>query len=149
MSDWFGRFSAWVAHWSGKPQVFASAVALLIIWACVGPLAGYSDQWQLIINTGTTILTFLMVFIIQNTQNRHTMALEIKLDEVIRAIGGAKNELIDLEDLSEVELERLQKRFQELGERARKLKDAQGSDQPKSAPVKNAIKKRKTSAHAS
>jgi low affinity Fe/Cu permease len=77
------------------------------------------------------------------------MALEIKLDEVIRAIGGAKNELIDLEDLSEVELERLQKRFQELGERARKLKDAQGSDQPKSAPVKNAIKKRKTSAHAS
>lgn len=150
MTDWFGRFSAWVSHWTGKPQVFAIAVALLVIWGAFGPLAGYSDQWQLIINTGTTILTFLMVFIIQNTQNRNTMALQIKLDEVIRAIDGAKNELIDLENLSETELERLQQRFQELGERARRLKDsAKTSGQPKTAPVKNAIKKRKASAHAS
>ncbi len=150
MTDWFGRFSAWVAHWTGKPHVFAISVALLIIWGAFGPLAGYSDQWQLIINTGTTILTFLMVFIIQNTQNRNTMALQIKLDEVVRAIDGAKNELIDLENLSETELERLQQRFQDLGERARRLKNAaKTSDQPKTASAKNAIKKRKDPAHAS
>ena len=119
MSDWFGAFAAWVSHWTGKPQVFATAVALLLLWAAFGPLAGFSEQWQLIVNTGTTILTFLMVFIIQNTQNRHTTALQIKLDEVIRAIDGAKDELIDLEDMSEAELERLQKRFRALGERAR------------------------------
>ena len=119
MSDRFGTFANWVSHWSGKPQIFATAVALLLLWAAFGPLAGFSEQWQLVINTGTTILTFLMVFIIQNTQNRHTTALQIKLDEVIRAIAGAKNELIDLEELSEAELERLQKRFRALGERAR------------------------------
>jgi low affinity Fe/Cu permease len=89
------------------------------VWAVFGPILGYSEQWQLIINTATTILTFLMVFIIQNTQNRHTLALQIKLDEVIRAIRGAKNELIDLEDLSEAELETLRRRFQSLGEHAR------------------------------
>lgn len=143
MTDRFGAFSAAVAHWSGKPHVFAAAVALLILWAIFGPWTGYSEQWQLIVNTGTTILTFLMVFIIQNTQNRHTIALHIKLDEVIRAIDGAKNELIDLEDLSEVELERLQKRFHHLGERARKLKDlAADSGTLKNAPVKAVSKSR-------
>jgi low affinity Fe/Cu permease len=143
MTDRFGAFSAAVAHWSGKPQVFAAAVLILILWAIFGPWTGYSEQWQLVVNTGTTILTFLMVFIIQNTQNRHTIALHIKLDEVIRAIDGAKNELIDLEDLSEVELERLQKRFRHLGERARKLKgEAEASGTPKGAPVKVALKSR-------
>ena len=150
MTDRFGAFSAAVAHWSGKPQVFAVAVAVLILWAIFGPWTGYSEQWQLVVNTGTTILTFLMVFIIQNTQNRHTTALHIKLDEVIRAIHGAKNELIDLEDLSEVELERLQKRFRHLGERARQLKDqAQASGRPKNAPVKAASKSRPAKAQQS
>jgi low affinity Fe/Cu permease len=119
MSDRFAAFAACMSQWSGKPHVFAAAVALLVLWALFGPLTGYSQDWQLVINTGTTILTFLMVFIIQNTQNRHTTALQIKLDEVIRAIDGAKDELIDLEELSEAELERLQKRFRKLGERAR------------------------------
>jgi low affinity Fe/Cu permease len=147
MSDRFGAFSSWVAHWSGKPQVFAVAVALLLIWGGVGPLAGFSEQWQLVVNTGTTILTFLMVFIIQNTQNRHTTALQIKLDEVIRAVDGAKNELIDLEDLSEKELERLQERFRRLGERARNLMDGvHPSDQPKAAPLKSPLKKGKATA---
>jgi low affinity Fe/Cu permease len=123
MADRFGAFAAWVAHWSGKPHIFAAAVLLLLVWAVFGPFAGFTEQWQLVVNTGTTILTFLMVFIIQNTQNRHTIALHLKLDEIIRAIGAAKNELIDLEDLSEAELERLQHRFQALGERARTLKD--------------------------
>jgi low affinity Fe/Cu permease len=122
MADRFGEFAAWVAHWSGKPQVFVAAVLLLCVWAIFGPITGYTEQWQLVINTGTTILTFLMVFIIQNTQNRHTMALQLKLDEIIRAIGAAKNELIDLENLSEAELERVQHRFHALGERARALK---------------------------
>jgi low affinity Fe/Cu permease len=119
MADRFGEFAAWIAHWSGKPQVFAAAVVALLVWALFGPVAGYSAQWQLIVNTGTTILTFLMVFIIQNTQNRHTMALQLKLDEIIRAISAAKNELIDLENLSETELEEVQHRFHALGERAR------------------------------
>lgn len=123
MSDWFAAFAAWVAHWTAKPPVFAAAVFVLLVWALFGPLTGYSQDWQLFINTGTTILTFLMVFIIQNTQNRHTTALQIKLDEVIRAISGAKNELIDLEDLSEAELERLHERFRALGERARNFKE--------------------------
>jgi low affinity Fe/Cu permease len=118
MSDRFAAFAACMSQWSGKPHVFAAAAALLMLWALFGPLTGYSQDWQLVINTGTTILTFLMVFIIQNTQNRHTTALQIKLDEVIRAIDGAKDELIDLEELSEAELERLQKRFRKLGERA-------------------------------
>ena len=150
MTDRFGAFSAAVAHWSGKPQVFAAAVAALILWAIFGPWTGYSEQWQLIVNTGTTILTFLMVFIIQNTQNRHTIALHIKIDEVIRAIHGAKNELIDLEDLSEVELERLQKRFRHLGERARRLKDqAEASGTPKTTPVKAGQKSRPSKAQQS
>jgi low affinity Fe/Cu permease len=119
MSDHFASFAAWIAQWSGKPHVFAAAVASLVLWALFGPLTGYSQDWQLVINTGTTILTFLMVFIIQNTQNRHTTALQIKLDEVIRAIDGARDELIDLEELSEAELARLQKRFRKLGARAR------------------------------
>jgi low affinity Fe/Cu permease len=123
MSDRFAEFSNWVAHWSGKPHAFALAVVFLFVWAAFGPFTGYSEQWQLVVNTGTTILTFLMVFIIQNTQNRNTMALHLKLDEVIRAIAGAKNELIDLENLSEAELEQMQERFHDFGERARNLKE--------------------------
>jgi low affinity Fe/Cu permease len=119
MNDRFAAFANIVSHWAGKPQVFTAAVLLLVVWALFGPAAGFSDQWQLVINTGTTILTFLMVFVIQNTQNRHSLALQIKLDELIRAVKSAKNELIDLEDLAEADLERLQQRFAALGEKAR------------------------------
>jgi low affinity Fe/Cu permease len=119
MHDRFAAFANIVSHWAGKPQVFTAAVLLLAVWALFGPAAGFSDQWQLVINTGTTILTFLMVFVIQNTQNRHSLALQIKLDELIRAVKSAKNELIDLEDLAEADLERLQQRFAALGEKAR------------------------------
>jgi low affinity Fe/Cu permease len=138
------KFAAWVSHCSGKPQIFVTAVAGLILWAVFGPFTGFSQEWQLVVNTGTTILTFLMVFIIQNTQNRHTTALQIKLDEIIRAIAGAKDELIDLEEMSEAELERLQKSFRALGERARNGKLRKQTARPhRQGPV------RKTRSHAS
>ena len=149
MSDRFAVFSNWVAHWSGKPQVFASAVIILVVWALFGPIMGYSQDWQLIINTGTTILTFLMVFIIQNTQNRNTIALHIKLDEIIRALAGAKNELIDLENLSEAELEQLQERFHNLGEHARKLKERTGTAlEKKRSAAEKAARQRKAKIEA-
>ena len=124
MNDRFATFANRVSQWTGKPVIFICAVGLLITWALCGPITGFSQQWQLIVNTGTTILTFLMVFIIQNTQNRHTSALQIKLDEVIRALRGAKNNLIDLENLTEAELNELQERFSSLGKQAREGKCA-------------------------
>src|ERR1044072_3817910 len=98
---WFGRFAKQVAKGSGHPGTFAGAVALLIIWAISGPIFGFSDTWQLVINTGTTIVTFLMVFLIQNTQNRDSEAMHVKLDELIRALEGAHNALLNLEDLEQ------------------------------------------------
>jgi low affinity Fe/Cu permease len=98
----------------GHPRAFALAVAVVLVWAVSGPIFHYSDSWQLTINTGTTIVTFLMVFVIQNTQNRETQALQLKLDELIRAVTDARNELVDLEDLSDEELLRLQRQFAEL-----------------------------------
>ena len=96
---------------SGKPIVFIAAVLVVVVWAASGPLFHYSDTWQLVINTSTTIITFLMVFLIQNTQNRDTMALQVKLAELIIAVQGAKNRLATAEDLSEEELERLHKEY--------------------------------------
>jgi len=94
----FATFAAGLAKWSGSPFVFAVALAMVLIWAACGPFFQYSDGWMLMINTGTTIVTFLMVFIIQNSQNRDGLAVQIKLDEIIRSIHGAKNAMIDLED---------------------------------------------------
>jgi len=108
--DWSGAFAqvaCVVAHWMGKPIAFLIAAALVIVWAATGPLFGYSDTWQLVINTSTTIITFLMVFLIQNTQNRDTMALQVKLSELILVIGNAENRFAGVEDLSEQELEEL------------------------------------------
>ena len=96
----------------GTPWAFAVAAAIIVTWAFTGPVFSFSDTWQLVINTGTTIVTFLMVFLIQNTQNRESKAVKLKLDELIRAIGGARNRLIDLEDMSDVELDHLQKEFE-------------------------------------
>ena len=111
-SGWFGKTAAKIAALVGSPWAFGLAVGAIVIWATVGPRYHYSDTWQLIINTGTTIITFLMVFLIQNTQNRDDRAIHLKLDEVIRVIGSAHNELIDIEKLSDAELERLAKRYE-------------------------------------
>jgi low affinity Fe/Cu permease len=110
-NEWFSRFAHETARLAGKPMTFITAVAVVLMWAASGPLFDYSDTWQLVINTSTTIVTFLMVFLIQNTQNRDTMALQIKLSELIIAAEGAKNRLAAAEDLSEEELERLHKEY--------------------------------------
>jgi len=102
----------------GSAWAFAIAVVVIIIWAVTGPAFNFSNTWQLIINTGTTIVTFLMVFLIQNTQNRDAKAVHLKLDEIIRAIKGARNELVDLEELSDEELKKLENQFQQLRKKA-------------------------------
>jgi low affinity Fe/Cu permease len=110
-SEWFSRFAHETARLAGNPVAFIAAVVVVVMWAATGPLFDYSDTWQLVINTSTTIITFLMVFVIQNTQNRDTMALQVKLSELIIAVQGAKNRLATAEDLSEEELERLHKEY--------------------------------------
>ena len=117
---WFKNFAKWTAHVTGHPFAFVVAVAVIVIWAVTGPLFGFSDTWQLVINTGTTIVTFLMVFLIQNTQNRDSKAVHLKLDELIRAVGGARNHLVDIERLSDQDLQRLQKEFERIGKKADK-----------------------------
>ena len=109
--EWFSRFAHETARLSGKPAAFILAAGAVVVWAITGPLFNYSDTWQLVINTSTTIVTFLMVFLIQNTQNRDTMALQVKLSELIIAVHGAKNKLAAAEDLSEEELEQLHKHY--------------------------------------
>jgi low affinity Fe/Cu permease len=104
-TDWFGRLASNTAHLTGKPATFIAAFAVVLIWAVTGPIFGYSDTWQLVINTGTTIITFLMVFLIQNTQTRDTMALQLKLDELILATKEARNELAGIEDAPDEVLE--------------------------------------------
>lgn len=116
----FTRFARWAAVVTGKPSTFFLAVAIILIWAMTGPLFGFSDTWQLVINTGTTIITFLMVFLIQNTQNRDTEALQIKLDEMIRATSSARNAMLDLEEMEGDELDAIRKEYLKLAEEARK-----------------------------
>ena len=115
----YSRFSNAVAHVCGRPAVFALAVAIVVVWALTGPLFGYSNTWQLVINTGTTIVTFLMVFVIQNTQMRDTEAMHLKLDELIRATEGAHTALLDLEELEEDKLMAYKRRYLELARKAR------------------------------
>jgi low affinity Fe/Cu permease len=118
-SSWFSDFAKKTARAAGNPIVFALAGGVVVLWLITGPLFGFSDTWQLIINTGTTIVTFLMVFLIQNTQNRDSEAMHIKLDELIRAVEGAHNGLLNLEDLGEKELDRIRADYIKLAETAR------------------------------
>lgn len=118
-TSFFTRFARWASHVTGKPATFIVATAVIVGWAVLGPFFGFSDTWQLVINTGTTIITFLMVFLIQNTQNRDTEALQIKLDEIIRAMEGARNEVLDLEEMDERELNKIREEYLQLAEDAR------------------------------
>ncbi len=119
----FSRFAKWTAAASGQPRTFILAFAIIVTWAVSGPLFTFSDTWQLVINTGTTIVTFLMVFLIQNTQNRDSHAMQLKLDELIRATKGAHNELLDLEELEEAELAAFRERYESMARRAREEAD--------------------------
>jgi low affinity Fe/Cu permease len=108
------RFSTTVTRWAGSTTAFSLACAIVLAWAATGPIFGFSDTWQLVINTGTTIVTFLMVFLIQRTQNKDSMAIQLKLNELVGAMAGASNRLIDVEDLSEAELQALHKYYRQL-----------------------------------
>jgi low affinity Fe/Cu permease len=120
IGGWFERFSATVTVWTGSSTAFGVACATIIIWAALGPAFHFSDTWQLVINTGTTIVTFLMVFLIQRTQNKDSLALQLKLNELVAAIEGASNRLIDVEDLGEDELGLLHEYYTRLARMAKK-----------------------------
>ena len=113
------RLAKWASRATGRPLGFVLALLVVLAWIVTGPLFGFSDTWQLVINTGTTIVTFLMVFLIQNTQNRDTEAVQVKLDELIRATRGAHNALLNLEELEDRDIERIRVRYQRLAEEAR------------------------------
>src|ERR671910_3071321 len=115
----FSRLAKLTARITGKPVTFMIAVSVVAAWAVTGPLFGFSDTWQLVINTGTTIITFLMVFLIQNTQNRDSEAMQVKLDELIHVTKGAQNALLDLEELEDEELDRIRDGYEKIAERAR------------------------------
>jgi len=117
----FTRFAKWAARATGRPGAFIGAALIIVLWALTGPIFDFSDTWQLVINTGTTIITFLMVFLIQNTQNRDTEAMQIKLDELIRAVESAQNTMLDLEELDEDELDRIRADYEELAKKAREI----------------------------
>ncbi len=118
-ASWYTRFAKATARFSGRPRTFSLAVGVILAWIVTGPVFGFSDTWQLVINTGTTIVTFLMVFLIQNTQNRDTEAIQVKLDELIRATKGAHNALLDLEELEEGKLDAFRTKYEALAAEAR------------------------------
>jgi len=126
-----GKFTAFAkaaSRWTGNATAFGLAVLVVVAWLVSGPMFGFSDTWQLVINTGTTIITFLMVFLIQNTQNRDTEAMQIKLDELIRATRMAENTLLDLEEMDQADLDRMRKRYEELARMAREHSEARERD---------------------
>ncbi len=127
-TSWYTGFAKSASHFCGRPKTFALAATVIVVWVVTGPLFGFSDTWQLVINTGTTIITFLMVFLIQNTQNRDTEAIQIKLDELIRATQGAHNALLDLEELEEEALDAFRRRYQHLAAKARAEVDRGSAD---------------------
>jgi low affinity Fe/Cu permease len=138
-AGWFAHFAQRVSHVTGRPIAFMLAVASILVWGITGPLFGFSDTWQLVINTATTVITFLMVFVIQNTQNRDTAAMHIKVDELIRVTQKARNVLLDLEELDDRELERLHHDFQQLAKKRPhlQLKRPESADTPPERPHKS------------
>lgn len=138
MRDAFRRFAHWVSDRMGSPWAFFMAVALVVLWAASGPVFGYSETWQLYINTLTTIMTFLMVFLIQNTQNRDGRALHLKVDELLRAVKGARTSLVNLEQWTDEELQDLQKQFERLqahlARRAAPIPDRSGHKDDEARP---------------
>ena len=118
-APWLEVLSTRVSEWAGGSSAFAIALGIVLVWAATGPLFHFSDTWQLVINTGTTIITFLMVFLIQNTQNRDSEAVQVKLDELIRAIEGADNALLDLEELEDDDLDQMRDGYEKLAREAR------------------------------
>jgi low affinity Fe/Cu permease len=130
--SWFTRFAKKTAQVTGRPWMFALATGTIVAWLISGPIFGFSDTWQLLINTATTITTFLMVFLIQNTQNRDTAAIQVKLDELIRVTQGAHNALLDLEELDQKELESFRSKYEKLAAAARSelLRGVRDTDSP-------------------
>jgi low affinity Fe/Cu permease len=142
--DWHSKFAKSAARWTGNASCFGLAVLVVVVWLVSGPMFGFSDTWQLVINTGTTIITFLMVFLIQNTQNRDTEAMQIKLDELIRATRMAENTLLDLEELDQAELDRLRKRYEELARLARE----HGESRRRDSAVREDARKARAARHS-
>jgi low affinity Fe/Cu permease len=134
--NWFTRFARQVSGIAGNGASFGVAALTVVVWLAMGPVFGFSDSWQLVINTATTIITFLMVFLIQNTQNRDTSAIQIKLDELIRAVRGARNEVMDLEELDPTSLESIRTDYERLAQQARagSSPDAGNPDRPAQGP---------------
>jgi low affinity Fe/Cu permease len=139
--DW-ERFAYRITRWTGRPWAFGIAVAIVLLWLVTGPVFHYSDTWQLVINTGTTIVTFLMVFLIQQTQNKDTKAIELKLNELVAAVEGASNRLIDVEDLSEEELDVLREHYRRLVAMAKKDIKLTASHSIEEAEARHEIKRR-------
>jgi Predicted small integral membrane protein len=131
-TSWFANVAKATSRAAGRPSAFLVAGAVILAWAITGPIFRFSDTWQLVINTGTTVVTFLMVFLIQNSQNRDSEAVQVKLDELIRAIDGAHNALLDLEDLEQEELDRIRAPYSQLAKRAREalLQGKPDTDRP-------------------
>jgi low affinity Fe/Cu permease len=127
--SWFTLFTKFIAHITGRPGTFMLAVAAIVVWAVTGPIFHWSDTWQLFVNTGTTVITFLMVFLIQSTQNRDSVAMQVKLDELLRISAGAHNVLMDLEELDEEQLERIRTVYTQLAAEARRGINAGRSDE--------------------
>src|SRR5512147_1975263 len=127
-TTWFTRFTKWTAHASGRPVTFLLACSVIVAWAALGPYFRFSDSWQLVINTSTTIVTFLMVFLIQSTQNRDSEALQLKLDELIRANEATHNAFLDIEELTERELDQIKAHYKNLAEDARRALRSGQSD---------------------
>ncbi|HET9727714.1 MAG TPA: low affinity iron permease family protein [Gemmatimonadales bacterium] len=126
-ASWFTRFAKAIARASGHAGTFGLAVVVVLVWAATGPLFHFSDTWQLVINTGTTVVTFLMVFLIQNTQNRDSVAMQVKLDELLRALKGAETAMADLEDLTEAELDAFKRHYAKLAASAREKMRGEGN----------------------
>jgi low affinity Fe/Cu permease len=130
LNERFRKFSLSVAHFAGTPVAFTLSLLTIVVWAILGPLFHFSDSWQLVINTGTTIVTFLMVFLIQNMQNRDAKAIHLKLDELIRAMKGARNNLMMLETLSEEEIDMLERQFSRIAKKHRNQMETAHPESP-------------------